>query len=466
MIDDRTSIQKYQVKSCEQEFHMVKARQITKLEKTKTTNTKIQSHYSPVEAIVNISNRQLTTPEKLVLNKGLNFATAIKRIPYLDLIASIEDAALKIPKARADELRWKVRQALEKSKPPKPNISKTERQALKLLQDDNSIIIFPADKGNTTVVMDRVEYSNKLADLIGNGGYCKIKKDPTRRRKGSCHRRKLGKNKDLIPQTKYRQLIQHYSKLPHIYGLPKINKNCIPLRPIVSNRGSACHPLSRFLVEIINPQTGKSSSYVKNSAHFVERISDAPIHFNQMVSLDVVSLFTKVPTEETLAVVRDKLAADPLLEERTCIPIDNLMEMLTFCRVTTYFGMGSDIYWQEGLAMSSPLSPVLANIYMEYFEEMALGSTSLKPTMWLRYVDDTFILWPHQEDVQILFDHVNSFRPSIQFTMEKEQDNKLPFLDVLVTFTEQGFRSSVYRNPTFTEQYLNFNSHHPCIHIR
>ena len=136
--------------------------------------------------------------------------------------------------------------------------------------------------------------------------------------------------------------------------------------------------------------------------------------------------------------------------------------MLTFCVETTYFGMGSDIYRQEeGLAIGSPLSPVLANIYMEYFEEMALGSTSLKPSMWLRYVDDTFILWPHQEDVQILLDQVNLIQPSIQFTTEKEQDNKIPFLDVLVTRTEQGFRSSGYCKPTFTGQYLNFNSHHP-----
>ena len=112
-----------------------------------------------------------------------------------------------------------------------------------------------------------------------------------------------------------------------------------------------------------------------------------------MVSLGVVSLFTKIPTDETLAVVRDKLTADPLLEERTCTPIDNLMEMLTFCVETTYFEIGSDIYRQEeGLAMGSPLSPVLVNIYMEYFEEIALGSTSQKPSMWLRYVDDTFIL--------------------------------------------------------------------------
>ena len=144
--------------------------------------------------------------EKLVLNKDLNFTTTIKQISYLDLITPIKDAALKIPKARADELRWKVRQALEKWKPLKPNISKTERQALKSLQDDNSIIILPGDKGNATMVMDRVEYSNKLADLIANGGYCKVKKDPTLKMERKLSQI-LGKNKDLIPQSKYRRLI-------------------------------------------------------------------------------------------------------------------------------------------------------------------------------------------------------------------------------------------------------------------
>ena len=115
--------------------------------------------------------------------------------------------------------------------------------------------------------------------------------------------------------------------------------------------------------------------------------------------------------------------------------------------------------WVQVVTMT--LSPVLANIYMEYFEEMALGSTSLKPSMWLRHVDDTFILWPHKENVQILLDHVKTIRLSIQVTMEKEQDNQLPFLDELETRTEQGFRSSMYRKPTFTGQYFNFNYYHP-----
>ena len=71
--------------------------------------------------------------------------------------------------------------------------------------------------------------------------------------------------------------------------------------------------------------------------------------------------------------------------------------MLTFCVETIFFGIGFDIYRREGLAMGSPLSSVLANIFMNYFDEMELESTSLKPYMWLRYENDTFIRWPHQE---------------------------------------------------------------------
>ena len=70
----------------------------------------------------------------------------------------------------------------------------------------------------------------------------------------------------------------------------------------------------------------------------------------------------------------------------------------------------------------------------------------------------------HSFPVQIrnTFEHyrTNWIRSSIQFTMNKEQDNRLSFLDVLITHTVQRFRSSVYRKPIFTVLYQNFNSHH------
>ena len=100
----------------------------------------------------------------------------------------------------------------------------------------------------------------------------------------------------------------------------------------------------------------KSLHWQVSPRHFVENICKAPIHSNQIVSLDKVSMFTMVSTDKIPTMVQDKLAADPLLKEHTCIPIDKLMEMFTFCVEITYFGIGSDIYQlQEGLAMGLPL---------------------------------------------------------------------------------------------------------------
>ena len=312
--------------------------------------------------------------------------------------------------------------------------------------------------------MNKTDYKEKLASMVNNGTYSKLKRNPapsTERKLTKI----LKKNKDrgYLTDSQYRYLNQHHSKVPHIYGLPKIHKQDVPLRPIVSCRGSACHPLSQFLVKIINPLSGKTPSYVKNSTHFVSLIKDISITSDtQMVSFDVVSLFTKVPTSKALAEVRKKLESDETLAERTGIPVDNIMELLTFCLTTTAFQLDESYYQQnEGMAMGSPLSPVMANIYMEHFEQEALETAPLKPSLWLRYVDDTFVLWQHQEDATSLLDHLNSIESDIQFTMEKEKDQILPFLDVKVEKTEHGFSTGVYHKPTSTGRYLNFESNHP-----
>ena len=82
--------------------------------------------------------------------------------------------------------------------------------------------------------------------------------------------------------------------------------------------------------------------------------------------------------------------ADDSLENRTCIPIVDIMRLLEFCLRTTYFQFRGTLYEQtNGLAMGFPVSPILANIFMEDFELKAPQS-SLIPRIWKRYVDDTF----------------------------------------------------------------------------
>jgi hypothetical protein len=106
--------------------------------------------------------------------------------------------------------------------------------------------------------------------------------------------------------------------------------------------------------------------------------------------------------------------------------------------------------------MGNSLSSVVSNIFMEHFMEIALVTTDHKPAKQLRYVNDTFVVWPHgPARSQQFLHHLNSIRPTIKFTME------FPFLDILLM--KRGSKSvlKVYRKPTHTGFYLHFKSNHP-----
>ncbi|KAL9987924.1 hypothetical protein ACROYT_G002307 [Oculina patagonica] len=87
--------------------------------------------------------------------------------------------------------------------------------------------------------------------------------------------------------------------------------------------------------------------------------------------------------------------------------------------------------------MGSPVSAVIANLYMASFEEQAIASSSYKPKIWKRYVDDTFTILD-RENVDSFLQHLNIQQPSIRFTMETESDSKLAFLDTAVSREPDG----------------------------
>ena len=111
--------------------------------------------------------------------------------------------------------------------------------------------------------------------------------------------------------------------------------------------------------------------------------------------------------------------------------VETVKELLHLCMTTTYFAYNGKMYEQTGAAMGNPLSQVVANT--EHFEELAIILSVVKPATWLRYVDDTFVVWMEgRKKLADFLDHLNPLRPSIKFTMELEENGQLSFLDVPV----------------------------------
>ena len=125
----------------------------------------------------NISSRHLTRIETDLLVRRFNFSISSKTLPNIAIIATMKDAVKDLVKEEADTIRVKISRTLQNSK-PKDNLSTNERKTLKELQSDTSIVIFPADKGRSTIILNVEDYLGKYMGHINNGLYQLLKKGP------------------------------------------------------------------------------------------------------------------------------------------------------------------------------------------------------------------------------------------------------------------------------------------------
>ena len=132
------------------------------------------------------------------------------------------------------------------------------------------------------------------------------------------------------------------------------------------------------------------------------------------VTLDVSSLYTNIPNREGILAVATHLRRD-----RTKDPITPyILQLLELVLHSMNFTFNEDHYLQTGgTAMETALAPNYANLFMDRFETKALDGWPLKPTLWLRFIDDIFMIWPHgRDELDNFIKYLNNIHEKIKFT--------------------------------------------------
>ena len=213
--------------------------------------------------------------------------------------------------------------------------------------------------------------------------------------------------------------------------------NCPSFRLNISAIKTPTYNLGKFLVPLL--ETVSTNMYtVKNSFEFAKEIVDQDQGLFR-AGLDVKFLFNKIHLKENIRVCCDSLFSKIDFEKCLRAALQN-----NFCNFE------GKIYKQtDGVVMGSPVGPTLANAFLCFHEQIWFNECpdEFKP-VWFRSP-------VHLEKLQ---NYLNSKHRNIRFTCEKEHNNPMPFLDILITRNSNGLKASVYHKAIFSGVYSNFNS--------
>ena len=186
------------------------------------------------------------------------------------------------------------------------------------------------------VIMDRQDYVSKANTLLNQNTHSSIPWDPINTIKDKLINI-LKRVKSQIGRSNqtYKAMYPTGCVPPKFYGLPKIHKPNPPLRPIVSSCGLVMYGVAKELAKILKPLVGKSPHHINITQDFVEQIRHITLVPRECFSpYDVSALFTLVPIDPALKVIKDLLEKDPTLKDRTVIGVDDIILLLELCLKT------------------------------------------------------------------------------------------------------------------------------------
>ena len=185
---------------------------------------------------------------------------------------------------------------------PIDNLSQGERNAPKELSRDQNIVLKKADKGTTTIIMNKTDKLNEgqvqLDDIHNYRPFDKPRVGSTAKKVHQLIQSLLQEGHIVDMTAKWLSLMPDPPRIPVVYTLTKIRKLTPVGRPIISGCDGPTERISAFVDHLIQPIAQKQASYLKDTTDFLNFIEKTRLPKNTiLVSMDVTSLYTNIPQE-------------------------------------------------------------------------------------------------------------------------------------------------------------------------
>ena len=469
----------------------INERNSREIEKVKSTHDRklfklgLKKRYDDIpfnKIIFNLSTKKLSPVQEEALSLGLKFCFNPLKINHTSYFRSFENLfktlssetifncvpnSLDYVKSNLKSIALKNYYSFRSCLSPH---HKSLISSLKELSKDNSLVICKPDKGTGVVILNKEDYISKMNSILQDDSKFSLSDHDLYKTllkyedKNNRIVDQLFKDKIIDEETKKR-LKSSGSRPGVMYGLPKIHKSGVPMRPILSTSGSYNYQSSKFLVDLLSPIID-SSYTVKDSFDFVSEITKFKNENYVMASFDVKSLFTNIPLQETCDIIMQKLFPSNSSKYKSFDKL-NFKKFLDNCIKNNFFLFDQKLYFQkDGTPMGGCASSTLADIFLSHYEKIWLQNcpTNFKPVLYRRYVDDTFLLFKNHSHISKFLTYINNQHNNIQFTSEVEKNDSISFLDVLIRKSNGSFSTQSYTKPTNTGLGMKFDSAVPNLY--
>lgn len=444
----------------------------------KHRNTRGVNTFSFHDRVINTTDVVFTRDELDILNVGHkhNIATSYNNTSVIKKTIVESEACVQfLPYDQREHARHLLTetildcQAKERAH-PRPtvtnNVLGTKVNQLSKKVKQLNLVITKADKGNSTVIMNKQEYVDKTVDFLFSNHMTISSNDPTNMFQKQV-KNALKDTHATVPSRVRAQLINMNPSAPTLKAYPKIHKPDTPIRPITNFRSAPAYKLAKFLQQYLKSNYVFSCNRsMTSSAAFAQHIHNLKLlNTHRMMSLDIKDMYSNIPVTDTLDIIQNNMENNPNISSTEC---DDILILIRVATNQNYFMFDNTIYIQNhGLPMGSPLSGTLANIYVDHLENKFLESFNKNNAIleWNRYIDDIFLIYDSTKvSHNHILDNINEQHANIKFTMETESNMRLNHLDLTISRNNNSLSVNIYRKPTTTNHTIHNTSCHPHTH--